>query len=94
MQLLRSYKRFLISNMNHYQELSFQTVPALWKQRSGIFKSNEIDLLDTRIDSAGIAFLVQWSKALNGQKLKIKNAPDNAINLIKTYRLTELFEIE
>ena len=56
--------------MNHYQELSFQTVPALWKQRSGIFKSNEIDLLDTRIDSAGIAFLVQWSKALNGQKLK------------------------
>lgn len=56
MQLLRSYKRFLISNMNHYPELSFQTVPALWKQRSDIFKSNEIDLLDTRIDSAGIAF--------------------------------------
>ena len=94
MQLLRSYKRFLISNMNHYPELSFQTVPALWMQRSDIFKSNEIDLLDTRIDSAGIAFLVQWSKALNGQKLKIKNAPDNAINLIKTYRLTELFETE
>ena len=94
MQLLRSYKRFLISNMNHYPELRFQTVPALWKQRSGIFKRNEIDLLDTRIDSAGIAFLVQWSKALNGQKLKIKNAPDNAINLIKTYRLTELFETE
>ena len=80
--------------MNHYPELSFQTVSALWKQRSDIFKSNEIDLLDTRIDSAGIAFLVQWSKALNGQKLKIKNAPDNAINLIKTYRLTELFETE
>ena len=94
MQLLRSYKRFLISNMNHYPELSSQTVPALWKQRSDIFKSNEIDLLDTRSDSAGIAFLVQWSKALNGQKLKIKNAPDNAINLIKTYRLPELFETE
>ena len=54
--------------MNHYQELSFQTVPALWKQRSGIFKSNEIDLLDTRIDSAGIAFSsmvksFEWTKA-------------------------------
>ena len=60
--------------MEDILKMTYESVPALWERRSEMFKNTEIDLSTvTSIDSAGIAFLVQWSKALEGRKLKIKN---------------------
>ena len=63
------------TNMEKLSEMTYESVPALWSLRAEIFKNQEIDLSAVKsIDSAGIAFLVQWSKALKGQKLKQKSA--------------------
>ncbi|MDO5351905.1 MAG: STAS domain-containing protein [Succinatimonas sp.] len=81
--------------MEDILKMTYESVPALWERRSEMFKNTEIDLSTvTSIDSAGIAFLVQWSKALEGRKLKIKNPPLAATNLIATFALASLFEIE
>mgnify|MGYP002110304062 FL=1 len=81
--------------MEKLSEMTYESVPALWSLRAEIFKNQEIDLSAVKsIDSAGIAFLVQWSKALKGQKLKLKNPPLAATNLIATFALAPLFEIE
>ena len=81
--------------MEDITSMTYESVPELWDRRGEIFKNTEIDLSSGRnIDSAGIAFLVQWSKALNGRKLKIKNPPLAATNLIATFVLASLFEIE
>lgn len=81
--------------MEDILKMTYESIPALWERRSEMFKNTEIDLSTvTSIDSAGIAFLVQWSKALEGRKLKIKNPPLAATNLIVTFALASLFEIE
>lgn len=81
--------------MKEITSMTYESVPALWERRAEIFKNTEIDLSSVQnIDSAGIAFLVQWSKALDGIKLKIKNPPLAATNLIATFVLASLFEIE
>lgn len=67
-------------------------VPHLWEKRAEIFKQNELDLAATRsVDSSGIAFLVQWAKALPAKQLTIYHAPNNVKALIKTFRLGPLF---
>lgn len=81
--------------MQGLEEISFDTVPALWQKRETLFKQSQIDLKDTtRVDVAGIALLVQWAKALPQGKLKIVHAPTCALNLINTYRLSQLFNLE
>lgn len=80
--------------MKEIKELSFNTAASLWKQKDELFKLNELDLQGVKIDSAGIALLVQWAKATQNQKLKLKNVTQSALNLIGTYRLGCLFEIE
>lgn len=80
--------------MKEIKELSFNTAASLWKQKDELFKLNELDLQAVKINSAGIALLVQWAKATPNQKLKLKNVTQSALNLIRTYRLGCLFEIE
>lgn len=80
--------------MKDFSELSFESVPLLWKDREEIFKANKVDLKECKIDSAGMAFLVQWAKSLPSHQLAICNAPKNALDLISTYKLSELFNIE
>ncbi len=81
--------------MEKITSMTYESVPALWENRNDIFKDSEIDLSSIKaIDSAGIAFLVQWSKSLNGRKLKLINPPIAADNLIATFALKPLFDIE
>ncbi|MGN0916535.1 MAG: lipid asymmetry maintenance protein MlaB [Succinivibrio sp.] len=78
-----------------FRELSFATVPELWKKRAEIFKEDSIDLKNTsHIDSAGIAFLLKWAKTKNNGKLVVLNASKQTLDLIHTYKLNELFEIK
>lgn len=75
--------------------LTVKTVPALWEKRAEIFKDNSVDLGQvSEIDSAGVAFLVQWAKAQPERRLTLKGAPDNALRLIKTFKLSKLFELQ
>lgn len=75
--------------------LTVKTVPALWEQRAGLFKEKSVSLASvTEIDSAGIAFLAQWAKAQPEMKLTLSAVPENALRLIKTFKLQPLFELQ
>ena len=81
--------------MNVLQKLTVKTVPKLWKEREELFMYDTVMFAqDAAVDSAGIAFLVQWAKSQKHSKLIIKNAPLNALQLIKTFRLQDLFEVQ
>lgn len=77
-----------------FEILDSNSVPSLWDRREEIFKGTSVDLKETReIDSAGIAFLVQWAKALPQGRLEVLNAPDNAVRLIATFKLQPLLQV-
>lgn len=81
--------------MLYLNDLNFETVPALYKQKGSIFSETEADLGNAKtVDSAGVAFLVMWAKSLPEKRLTLKNVPDKAIALIRTFKLSELFSIE
>ncbi len=72
--------------------LTAATVPALWERRQELFAHKSLDLAQvTQIDSAGVAFLAQWAIAQRPQPLTLLHAPENALRLIKTFKLDPLF---
>ena len=79
--------------------LDCNTVERLWKDKSSIFTAKEVDLTDvSKIDSSGIAFLVIWSRGIiessgEVERLRLKNHPQEAVNLITLFKVKELFEI-
>lgn len=81
--------------METLTELTFANVHQLWKQRESFFKNSVFDMKNIRkIDAAGAAFLVQWAKTQENKKIKLLNVSKTAVNLISTYKLNEIFEIE
>ncbi|GAA0401300.1 hypothetical protein GCM10009133_07660 [Cocleimonas flava] len=48
----------------------------------------------TRIDSAGIALLVEWKRTCdqNNKQFSLTNLPDQAKSLVETYRLEKLLQ--
>lgn len=73
--------------------LDFNSVERLWKERKSFFADGVADLSSVdKIDSAGISFLVLWSKE-HEYRLKVINPPAEAINLIRLFKVSELFEI-
>jgi len=46
----------------------------------------------TRIDSAGIALLIEWKRACdnNNKQFSISNLPEQAKSLVDTYRLKDV----
>lgn len=72
--------------------LTHVEVAALWPQRERIFAHNEVDLAQNQVvDSAGIAFLVQWAKHTQENKLTLHHASHNVRSLITTFHLEPLF---
>ena len=73
-----------------------QTIPGLIeKLPQAESKTPVLDISAvTRIDSAGLAFLIDWGKKHlpEGQKIDLKGASKQARQLIKTMKLDELFE--
>ncbi len=77
-----------------FTALNTTTVPELWEQKEQYFVLDMVDLRNLQdVDSAGVAFLVQWAKALKGRRLTLKNTPPRLFKLIETFRVTELFDI-
>lgn len=62
-------------------ELSFATVPGLWRAGGGVFDQGEAVRLDlggiTRVDSAGIALLIELTRTVRrrGGELVLEHAP-------------------
>ena len=78
-----------------FTELTKLTVPRLWKQRSDFFSADVVNLGGVKIDSAGVAFLVRWTKSLKkGRKLKLINADEDLLKLISVFRIADLFDCE
>ncbi len=78
-----------------FKALNVNTVPELWERRFEIFKESNVDLKNLEdVDSAGVAFLVQWAKATPRHKLILTHATPRLLKLISTFRLEELFEIQ
>lgn len=81
--------------MTVFTELTKLTVPELWKQRQEIFSADSINLDGVKVDSAGVAFLVRWSKSLKkGKKLRLIQPNDDLLKLISVFRIAELFDCE
>lgn len=76
-------------------DLTVNNVPKLWEFRDEIFKQQSFDMQNvTAIDSAGIAFLVKWALSCDNKKLIIFNIKDNALALINTFGVLELFDVK
>lgn len=76
-------------------KLTHVEVSELWNKRQEIFKQDKVDLLNIKqVDSAGVAFLVQWAKSLPQHKLTLIHSTHNVRSLIKTFRLAPLFELQ
>ncbi|MCR5536464.1 MAG: STAS domain-containing protein [Succinivibrio sp.] len=74
--------------------LTCRSVPALYDKRAELFKYAAVDLKElAEIDSAGVALLVKWARAQPDGRLTISHVPDTALRLIKTYKLTALFNL-
>ncbi len=81
--------------MTIFTELTKLTVPELWKQRSVFFSDDAVNLDGVKIDSAGVAFLVRWTKSLKkGRKLKLIKPNDDLLKLISVFRIADLFDCE
>ncbi len=81
--------------MNNLSALTFETVPSLWKERMNDFKEASFDMKgNEKIDSAGIAYMVQWAKSRPEHKLVLRNVPKNAMNLITMFKLNDLFDFK
>lgn len=76
-------------------DLNKDTIPKLWSKRQQIFKDKEISLAEKNVDSAGLAFLVTWSKNLgNGERLVVKNVSDEIKRLIYVFNISEYFDLK
>jgi phospholipid transport system transporter-binding protein len=73
-------------------ELSFDTVPVLWREvrgwadAAGVEREIGIDLSGvTRADSAGLALLIEMQRLalVRGAKLRFLNAPAQLLDLIR-----------
>ncbi len=72
--------------------LTVKEVPELFLKKDEIFKENVFDMQNLKkIDSSGIAFLVQWAKTKENNLLKVKNMHNVARALIKTLCVQSLF---
>ncbi|MBQ9275133.1 MAG: hypothetical protein IJ228_09995 [Succinivibrio sp.] len=80
--------------MQHFEELTVNSVPALWSQRERIFAEAGADLTQTAIDSAGIAFLVRWAKSRPEGRLKVRGLSTRGAQLIRTFKIAALIEQE
>lgn len=77
------------------EKLTHVEVTQLWESREEIFKQDQVDLRGIKlVDSAGIAFLVQWAKSLPQKKLILIHSTHNVRSLIKTFHLEPLFELQ
>lgn len=74
--------------------LCSDNIPMLYEHRDEIFKEDSFNFNGLEdIDSSGIAFLVQWAKSKDNQKLELINTSAKAKSLIQTFRLEPLFII-
>ncbi len=81
--------------MNSFTELTKESVPALWERRHELFAQDSVSLLNVSVDSAGVAFLVRWSKSLGeGKKLVLKDASADVERLINVFKISQLFSME
>lgn len=78
--------------------IDHQTVPDLISSLPQVeSKSSVLDISGvTRIDSAGMAFLIDWGKNHldEGQKVILRGASEQARQLIETMKLDALFEYQ
>ena len=68
-----------------------------WSDREALFAESELMLhAVTSVDSAGLAFLVKWAKALQarGGCLRLHGGPQQLQRLLTLYGVEALFELE
>ncbi len=77
--------------------IDFQSVPALLEAVPESASSEmELDLsAATRVDSAGLAFLIHWGNRnlATDQKIKLRGASVQVLQLINIMRLKSVFEL-
>lgn len=81
-------------------ELSFYSVPALWREAAQLFGTGRgplrFDLRDVdRSDSAGLALLVDWMRTAgrHGQDIEFRNVPAQILSVAEVSGLTDVLPI-
>ncbi len=80
-------------------ELTFATVPQLWRGSATLFTQGgqvEMDLQGvTRADSAGIALLIEWSRGAHqgGGKVSFLNVPAQILAIARVGGLDEVLSL-
>lgn len=80
----------LTGNLNAVQ------VSQWWPERTELFRQHIIDVSTvSKIDSAGVAFLVKWAQAcqLDNQRLSVQGASPELVQLISLYGVSALFDL-
>lgn len=69
-----------------------------WPDREQLFAESEVHLDAVKlVDSAGLAFLVQWAKARlaeGGSRLRLRSVPTQLQRLITMYGVGPLFDCD
>ncbi|WP_107850933.1 STAS domain-containing protein [Oceanimonas marisflavi] len=78
------------------RSLTREQLPAWWAERDTLFADTTADLSGVeRIDSVGLALLVQWSQALasRDKRLALSSPPDSFYPLADLYGVGSLFDL-
>ena len=78
-------------------DLTYETVPAAYEQEIEFTEQTRLDLSDVaRIDSAGLALLVEWTCVARRQnkKLVLERIPESLRSLIEVSGLREVLTAE
>ncbi len=79
--------------------LTFETVPALWRQSVALFDNSDSVTLDlhgiTHTDSAGLALLIEWLRIARGKNRAIvfKNIPPQMMAIAKVSGLEQILPL-
>lgn len=79
--------------------MTFETVPALWRQSTALFDNGDSVTLDlhgiTHTDSAGLALLIEWLRIARGKNKGIvfKNIPPQMMAIARASGLEQILPL-
>ncbi|MEJ8567121.1 STAS domain-containing protein [Elongatibacter sediminis] len=80
-------------------DLTLDTVAGLYRQSSEVLarasgKLRSLDLAGVgRVDSSGLALLLQWEAATGCESLEVRNAPDDLVSLARLCDAQDLLRL-
>lgn len=82
-------------------ELTFETVPGVWERSRGMFEADQaevaVELSDVaRVDSAGLALLIEWVRAAREAKaaIRFRDIPEQLLAIARVSGVEEILPLD